>query len=116
MITTLATTQTSPPSLTTSKGYTMTTKAKYIVCPVCEGEGYLSAIGSFTSADVDEWYGDDHEERDAFTREYNRRGGAYDKPCELCKGKRVVTAEQLSAWDDILAMRAEQAAEQRMGC
>lgn len=65
--------------------------AKYIVCPECEGEGFVSAIGAFTSSDMDEWYGDDISARDEFISAYSMRGGAYDEKCPCCKGERVIT-------------------------
>ena len=89
---------------------------KFIVCVVCDGEGYQSNLGEFNSSDMDEWFSDDWDARDSFVKEYTTRGGIYDKPCELCKGQRVITPEQETEWESELEMRAEMAAEQRMGC
>jgi hypothetical protein len=86
---------------------------KFIVCVVCNGEGFQSKLGAFTSSDLDEWYGDSSE-RDEFISEYTTRGGIYDEPCELCKGQRVITPEMEKEWDDLSEYRAECAAEQRM--
>lgn len=89
---------------------------KFIVCILCDGEGFQSKLGDFNSSDMDEWFGDDFEERDLFAKEYTTRGGAYDEPCELCKGNRVITPAQESDWEAESEYRAEMAAEQRMGC
>ena len=76
------------------------TRAKYVVCPACAGEGYVSNLGVFTGADVDEWYGDDWDAREDFVREVRTRGGAYDRPCDCCNGARVATPEQVETWDE----------------
>lgn len=89
---------------------------KYIVCILCSGEGYQSNLGEFTSSDMDEWFSDDWDSRDEFVSEYTRRGGAYDVPCELCKGQRVITPEAEAEWEAEASYRAEIAAERRMGC
>lgn len=64
--------------------------SKWVVCPRCGGDGYVSKIGEFTMADIDEQYADDWEARDQFVEEYTRRGGAYDEVCPYCGGERVV--------------------------
>lgn len=64
--------------------------SKWVVCPRCEGEGYVSRIGVFTVDDLDHLYGDDWEERERFVAEYTKRGGAYDEVCSYCGGQRVV--------------------------
>jgi DnaJ-class molecular chaperone len=56
--------------------------AKYEVCPTCHGKGSSSAyLGAFTQSDMDEmdqdWF-DDY------------LAGHFDRPCEECKGLRVV--------------------------
>ena len=58
---------------------------KFVVCPACEGEGtdFDSAI-EFTSADLDEQYGDDLYARDQFRDDY--MDGAYSTPCKFCHG------------------------------
>lgn len=84
----------------------------YHVCPDCEGKGTKDNLGSFTSDDLDEWYGDSSE-RDDFVESY--RNGAYDKPCSYCDGQRVVDDEKMEGWADEVEYRNEVAAEQRMG-
>jgi len=87
------------------------TDPKFIVCPACDGEGYVSDIGAFTGADMDEWYGGDQGARDEFVSEYRTRGGAYDKACDACKGERVLSAAQLAELAERVAYEAECAAE-----
>jgi len=86
---------------------------KYEVCPRCEGTGYVSKLGAFTREWVDEEFGPDAEE---FVEEYKKPGGAYDEHCPVCKGQRVVTAEQITEWLADLEYEAERQAEIRMGC
>ena len=90
--------------------------SKFVVCPECEGEGYRSKLGAFGALDMDEWFGDDFDERDDFVAEYTRRGGAYDEPCPLCKGQRVTTPREVADWEDEADMRHEMAMEARYGC
>lgn len=60
----------------------ITLPAKYVVCSDCEGTGKSSAyLGAFTQTDMFEM-GED------FMDDYMR--GHYDRPCEECKGDRVV--------------------------
>lgn len=87
------------------------TEPKYVVCPTCDGEGFFSKIGAFTSADMDDWYGDDSYEREEFVREYTTRGGAYDERCDTCKGDRVVLTADLPEIEQRLRDEAEIAAE-----
>jgi hypothetical protein len=90
---------------------------KFVVCPSCEGTGDLDDFGSFTSSDLDEWYGDSPE-RDDFIADY-RSGRIGRKICNWCKGQRVVPSVDefgtpaLEAWDEEVQYRAEIAAEQR---
>ena len=72
---------------------------QYEVCPRCDGEGYVSKLGAFTGADLDEWYGDG-EERYEFIEEYTRRGGIYDDKCPCCDGNRVATKSQIDDWEE----------------
>ena len=95
---------------------TTTDTAKFVVCPDCQGEGFQSRLGAFSASDMDEWYGDDWDARDEFVSEYTTRGGAYDEPCSLCKGQRVVTPQQLREAEERAEYEAEAAAERRMGC
>jgi RecJ-like exonuclease len=91
---------------------------KNVVCPACEGEGTVDNFGSFTSSDLDEWYGDSDERYD-FVDAY-KRGDIGRENCHWCKGRRVVpavdefgdSAEQ--SWREECDYRAEIAAEQRM--
>ena len=85
--------------------------SRYVVCPACEGEGYVSKVGAFTSSELDEMFGGDYDERDDFHREYARRGGAYDEPCPCCKGQRVATKEQVERWEFSQEMDAQYRAE-----
>jgi len=88
--------------------------SKYEVCPDCEGEGFRSVLGAFTASDVDEWFAGDWDERDQFARDM--QAGSYDEPCPLCKGQRVVTAEQVRAAEELWEAEAIGRAEMRMGC
>ncbi len=64
---------------------------KWKVCPDCEGDGNdKEAEIEFTANDVYEWYGDDVEAQEDFRRSYMR--GDYSKPCQTCKGQRVIPA------------------------
>lgn len=91
--------------------------SKFVVCPACEGEGTTDTFGAFTSADLDEWYGDSYE-RDEFVSAY-RAGDIGRKRCDWCNGKRVVPAvdeDGISAEDSYLEdvqYRAMVAAEMR---
>lgn len=87
--------------------------AKYVVCPVCAGEGFTSKLGAFTAADLDEWFEGDVDDREDFRAEYSRRGGAYDERCQACKGQRVMTPDEVAAYEDLARMEAEQRAEMR---
>lgn len=86
---------------------------KYVVCPRCEGTGYVSKLGDFTREWVAEEFGPDAEE---FIAEYTKPGGAYDEFCPECKGNRVVTAEQIEEYREQLEYEAERQAEIRAGC
>lgn len=96
---------------------TENTKAPFVVCPECRGEGHFGPGFVWTSAEIEQ---EDPEEFEDMQRAL--RGGQFDVPCETCKGARVVrahdedgyTAEQ--AWRDECEWRAEAAAERRMGC
>lgn len=69
--------------------------SKFTVCPTCEGEGFTSKLGAFTSDDLDEQFGDGAE-RDEFIEEYTTRGGIYDEHCAQCDGRRVVLSCSVS--------------------
>lgn len=61
-------------------------RAKYIVCPQCEGEGSMvnRAVSVWTESDRDE----DPEGFEAMLE------GRYDVACDMCGGKRVVTQSE----------------------
>lgn len=88
---------------------------KFVVCPECEGKGDVDNFGSFTSTDLDEWYGDSYE-RDEFIDDYTsgRIGRAV---CGFCKGQRVVPEvdENGITVQEHLDYAAEVAHERRMG-
>lgn len=79
------------------------TMPKYIVCPECEGEGYVGTLGSYTADEFRETFED--------VCEYRALHEASKEWCPCCRSQRVVTAERLAEWDE----EAEIAAEQRYG-
>lgn len=67
----------------------LTFPSKNVVCPDCQGEGYVLCDGMRGHAySMEEFYQefDDEEDREA----YFTRGGKYDQVCPTCKGKNVV--------------------------
>lgn len=63
---------------------------KWRICPRCRGEGKSSAhLGAFTAQDF-------AEEGQEFVEDYCR--GAYDIPCEVCRGSGKVTKEDVKRW------------------
>jgi len=86
---------------------------KHVVCPTCDGDGYQSTVGAFTSSDMDEWYGGDTGARDEFVAEYTTPGGAYDEACVTCKGDRVITPARMAELAELAEYEAERAAEYR---
>lgn len=66
--------------------------AKWQVCPVCRGEGTVDTYGAFTSADLDDWFGDTPE-RDGFLEDYTNGRIGRDR-CGTCDGQRVVLAAE----------------------
>jgi hypothetical protein len=111
----------------------LTLPAKNEVCDRCEGHGthLTPSIGehAYSSEEFEEAF--DEEGR----KEYFRRGGIYDVQCHECKGNKVVPvvnedalndeekkeyagfqAIQEKRWEEEADMRAEEAAERRMGC
>lgn len=82
--------------------------AKYSVCYVCRGEGYVGTLGAYTSDE----FGQAFEDFDSYS-ELHEMSKA---PCELCKGRRVVTPDELKEWDEMVELRAMEAAERRFGC
>jgi len=87
------------------------------VCPVCEG------TGSHVNPSIDSHglSGEDFAEDPDFAESYFR--GDYDVPCNLCNGANVIPVcqdEQVRKYIDehseaLAEMRAEYAAERRMG-
>ena len=77
--------------------------AKFQVCPECEGHGTHDNrnFNGFTAADREEW--------DDFDESY--RGGWMSVTCELCKGVRVVTQEQIEEFEYRQEVEAEYRAE-----
>ena len=92
--------------------------SEFVVCPDCRGHGTDSKQELvFTSDDLDEWYGDDSDERRQFIENY--RTGAYSHPCRTCHGQRVIPAAGVDEVMELLEARWEWdagvAAEQRFG-
>lgn len=83
--------------------------SKYVICPECEGEGYIGTLGAFTPAEMEEYFGNDVED-------YYYAHETSAERCAFCNADRVVTAERNAEWDDYREYQAERAAEQRMGC
>lgn len=102
------------------------------VCPSCDGEGFVLTEGlrgvAFSADEFYETFEDEEQQA-----EYFRRGGIYDVHCPTCQGQNVVSVvdEQACARDpeltrllglyhqkleDEAQLRAEEAAERRMGC
>lgn len=81
---------------------------KFVVCPECEGEGYVGTLGAMTWQEMTEWY-DEPED-------YSAAHEASKEHCRCCNAQRVVTAEQIEEWNERLEYEAERAAEFRYGC
>ena len=114
---------------------TIKVPSKFEVCPECEGCGTDRGRsvecdgGGFTASewaeacDDDPDYGDDDEP--GFARKYF--SGFYDRPCECCKGKRVIEVIDRDRADPAIVARydeqvqadaeyaAQRRAEMRMG-
>jgi hypothetical protein len=79
------------------------------VCPRCGGEGsYVNPAIDGHGITAEEM----HDLGDDFRDDY--MAGVYDVPCDVCKGRRVVTDEELKDYEDGAEARAEMAAEARM--
>jgi hypothetical protein len=87
--------------------------AKYVVCPECEGEGYVGTLGDYTPDEFNEAFAD---ESDGPWDYYSRLHEASKQACDFCKGNRVVTQAELAEYQDYLEYEAERNAERRMGC
>jgi hypothetical protein len=77
----------------------MVKRTKYILCPVCEGEGKTVNPNIDAHGLTAEDFRDDPD----FTEDY--MSGVYDIQCAACHGERVVTKERIK--------ELEQAAEDR---
>lgn len=82
--------------------------SKFVVCPGCEGEGYVGTLGAFTSSEFYDYYDD--------VEEYNHAHEASKQACAFCEGQRVVTQDKNAKYQDYLEYEAERNAERRMGC
>jgi hypothetical protein len=105
-----------------NKEHVIAFPAKWVVCPHCDGAGKSSSyLGAYTAS---EW----REQDDDFRENYMT--GAYDRPCETCRGRTTVQQiddEQLGRWHrrllvvleeqrrDFAEIDAVHAAERRMG-
>ena len=97
--------------MTATGGASMT---NFEICPQCQGNGTVDGFGSFTRSDVDEWFGGDYEDEERFRKDY--MGGAFDRTCPTCSGKRVVSEEEMEMAEARWEMDQEMEAERRMGC
>lgn len=80
--------------------------SKYIVCPHCEGEGYIGTLGSYTVAEFEESF----ESFETYSELHN----ASKVPCPACHARRVITRQELKAHEARLIDEATQRAEMRM--
>ena len=64
-------------------------KRKWIVCPVCDGEGKTVN----PAIDCHGLTAEDFREDPDFAEEY--KNGTYDITCNACRGQRVVTKERV---------------------
>ena len=78
---------------------------KYVVCPVCDGEG--TTVNP--NIDAHGLTAEDFAEDPDFAEDY--ASGAYDQPCAACHGKRVITAERIAELEQNAADRRLRAAE-----
>lgn len=73
-----------------------TLPAKFIVCPECEGHGFVlnpSMAGHcYTQDEFNDAFADEDDRAAYFTR-----GGKYDVECPNCRGKNVVTVVDAEA-------------------
>lgn len=83
--------------------------SKFLVCPECEGEGYVGTLGAFTSDEFD-------HEFDGAWDYYTALHEMSKEACAFCKGQRVVTAARNAEWNDYVEYAMEREAERRMGC
>ena len=78
---------------------------KFVVCPECEGEGYLGTLGAFTGEELSQWYDDPSDYM--YAHEMSKVA------CSFCEGQRVVTADRNAEYEDYLEYQAERNAEMR---
>lgn len=85
--------------------------SNYVVCPACEGEGKdLSRAIVLTGEDLDLYAGDSYEDR----MDYVRDCAAATPLCDLCRGQRVVDAQDATNWHEDAELRWEQMRESQM--
>ena len=99
----------------TLRGGLIMAKDKWIVCPVCDGEGKTVN----PNIDSHGLTAEDFYEDPDFAEEY--MSGTYDITCRGCKGQRVVTKERIeklqqNAEDRELAAREDGNYEAYRGC
>lgn len=94
----------------------VTIPAHYEVCSRCYGKGRHDHPAFANGITMEEWHGPDWD--DESREQY--MAGAYDVPCEVCKGARVElvpdeqqTPEVMAALREDAATRREMEAEQR---
>jgi len=80
-------------------------RRKWIVCPVCEGEGKTVN----PAIDCNGLTSEDFAEDPDFAEDY--RSGVYDITCRACNGQRVVTKERIRELDQNAEDRRLAAAE-----
>ena len=79
-----------------------TTPSRWIICPECEGDGKTSRhLGVINR---DDWDADELE---------GYFNGAYDRPCECCRGTGKIRAND---YDDYTDDRAQAREEYRLRC
>ncbi len=76
--------------------------AKYQVCPQCQGEGRI-VHPALSCPSSEDWSDPDFRE--------NYMTGAYDIECPCCKGKRVVTTDDIKSYKEDLQIAHEMAME-----
>jgi uncharacterized protein YbaR (Trm112 family) len=84
----------------------MSATPKFVVCPECEGEGYVGTLGAYTSDEFEQAF-DSYES-------YSELHEVSKVACPCCKARRVVTSEELAKREEEMAYEAEVRAEQRM--
>lgn len=78
--------------------------SKYVVCPTCEGEGYVGTLGAYTADEFAEAF----ESQESYAELHE----ASKQACPCCHGKRVATPDEIEAEKD----RLEDLHTRRMEC